>query len=138
MLEFLLVEQDLPPILALMSCLELGLVQRIYSYKEENLESEYADVFEGLGEIRGVQHKIKIDPNANPLIHPPRRVPVALREPLKEELQRMAKLGVIMKVTDPTSRVHSLVIAKKKNNKLRVCSDPSDLNRAAMREHFLM
>ena len=138
MLKFLLVEQDLPPILGLKSCLELGLVQRIYSYKEESLESEYADVFEGLGEIRGVQHKIKIDPNANPLIHPPRRVPVSLRELLKEELQRMEKLGVIMKATEPTSRVHSLVIAKKKNNKLRVCLDPRDLNRAAMREHFPM
>ena len=33
---------------------------------------------------------------------------------------------------------HSLVVAKKKNNKLRVCLDPSDLNRAVMREHFPM
>ena len=138
MLEFILVEQDLPPILGLKSCLELGLVQRIYSLKEENLESEYADVFEGLGEIRGVQHKIKIDPNATPVIHPPRRVPVALREPLKDELQRMETLGVIMKATDPTAWVHSLVIAKKKKNKIRVCLDPSDLNRAVMPEHLPM
>ena len=34
--------------------------------EEENLESKYADVFEGLGEIKGVQHKIQIDPNATP------------------------------------------------------------------------
>ena len=39
--------------------------------KEESLESEYADVFEGLGEIRGVEHKIKIDANATPVTHPP-------------------------------------------------------------------
>ena len=103
MLEFILVEQDLPPILGLKSCLELGLEQRIYSLKEESLESEYADVFEGLGEISGVQRKIKIDPNATPVIQPPRRVPVALREPLKEELQRMETLGVIMKATEPTA-----------------------------------
>ena len=136
--EFILVEQVLPPILGPKSCLELELVQRIYSLKEESLESEYADVFEGLGEIRSVQHKIKIDPNATPVIHPPRRVPVALREPLKEELQRMEKLGVIMKATDPTAWVHSLVIAKNKNNKIRVSLDPSDLNRAVMLEHFPM
>ena len=103
MLEFILVEQVLPPILGPKSCLELELVQRIYSLKEESLESEYADVFEGLGEIRGAQHKIKIDPNATPVIHPPCRVPVALREPLKEELQRMEKPGVIMKASDPTA-----------------------------------
>ena len=102
-MEIILVEQDLPPILGLKSCLELGLVQKIYRFKEESLESEYTDVFEGIGEIRGAQHKIKIDPNATPVIHPPRRVPVALREPLKEELQRMEKPGVIMKASDPNA-----------------------------------
>lgn len=49
----------------------------------------------------------------------------------------MGKLGVINKYTEPTAWVHSLVVAKK-NNKLRVCMDPSDLNRAAMRKHFPM
>ena len=85
-LGFILIEQDLPSILGLKSCLDLGLIKRIYHLQEENLESEYADVFEGLGEIKGVQHKIQIDPNATPVVHPPRRVPVALCEPLKEEL----------------------------------------------------
>ena len=43
-------------------------------------------MFESLGEIKGVQHKIQIDPmaNATPVVHPPRRGPVALREPLRE------------------------------------------------------
>ena len=45
-------------------------------------------MFEGLGEVKGVQHKIQIDSNAIPVVHPSSRVPVALREPLKEELQR--------------------------------------------------
>ena len=137
-LDFILIEQDLPSILGLKSCLDLGLIKRIYHLQEENLESEYADVFEGLGEIKGVQHKIQIDLNATPVVHPPRRVPVALREPLKEELQRMEKLGVIKKCTEPTAWVHSLEVAKKENNKLRVCLDPSDLNRTVMRKHFPM
>ena len=98
----------------------------------------YADVFEGLAETKGVQHKIQIDPNAIPVVHPPRRLPEAFREPLKEKLQRMEKLGVIKKCTEPTSWLHSLVVAKKKNSKLRVCLDPSNLNRAVMREHFPM
>ena len=136
-MDFILVEQDLPSILGLKSCLDLGLIKRIYSLEEESLETEYADVFEGLGEIKGVQHEIQIDPNATPVVHPPRRDPVALREPLKEELNRMENLGVIKKCTEPTAWVHSLVVAKKKN-KLRVCMDPSDLNRAVMREHFPM
>lgn len=55
-IDFILVEQDLPFILGLKSCLDLGLIKRIYRLEEENLESEYADVFEGLGEIKGVQY----------------------------------------------------------------------------------
>ena len=85
-----------------------------------------------------MQHKIQIDPNAIPVVHPPRRVPVALRQPLKEELQRMENLGVIEKTAQPTDWVHSLVIAKKKNNKIRVCMDPTNLNQAVRREHFPM
>ena len=44
----------------------------------------------------------------------------------------MEKLGVIKKCTEPTAWVHSLVVAKKKNNKLRVFLDPSNLHRAVM------
>ena len=95
-------------------------------------------MFEGLAETKGVQLKIQIDPNAIPVVHPPRRLPEAFREPLKEKLQRMEKLGVIKKCTEPTAWLHSLVVAKKKNSKLRVCLEPSNLNRAVMREHFPM
>ncbi|PFX14755.1 Retrovirus-related Pol polyprotein from transposon opus [Stylophora pistillata] len=137
-MDFILVEQDPPSTLGLNSCLDLGFINRIYRLEEENLESEYADVFEGLDEIKGVQYKIQIDPSATPIVYHPRRVPVALCEPLREELQRMEKLGVIKKCTEPTAWVHGLVVVKKKNNKLRVCMDPSDLNRAVMREHFPM
>ena len=58
---------------------------------------------------------------------------MALRKALEEELRRMEKLGVIEKKSEPTAWVHSLVIARKANNKIRVCMDPSDLNRVVMR-----
>ena len=77
MLDFIPIEQDLTSILELKSCLDLGLIKRIDHLQEENLESEYADVLEGLGEIKGVQHKIQIDPNATPFVNPPHRVRVA-------------------------------------------------------------
>ena len=50
----------------------------------------------------------------------------------------MEKLAVIEKINEPTTWVHSLVIARKANNKIRVCMDASDLNKVVMREHFLM
>jgi hypothetical protein len=43
---------------------------------------EYADVFDGLGEIPGA-HTITIDDTAKQVIHAPRRVPVALRSQIK-------------------------------------------------------
>ena len=46
-------------------------------------------------------YEIQIDPNATPAVHPPHRVPVALREPLKDELQRIENLGVIKNVRSP-------------------------------------
>lgn len=48
----------------------------------------------------------------------------------------MENLVVIKKLVEPTARVHSLVVSKKKNEKIRVCLDPS--NRVVMREHFPM
>ena len=80
-MDFILVEQDPPSILGLKSCLDLSLIKRIYRLEEDSLETEYSDIFEGLGEIKGVQHKIQNDPNVTPVVHPPHRVPVTLREP---------------------------------------------------------
>jgi hypothetical protein len=50
----------------------------------------------------------------------------------------MEKLGVIAPIQEPTDWVNSLVIATKKNKKIRLCIDPSDLNRAIKREHYPM
>ena len=44
---------------------------------------------------------------------------------------------IIQKVTEPTDWVSSLVIVKKPNsNKLRICIDPTDLNKAIKRPRF--
>lgn len=137
-LKFILVEQDVLSILGLKSCHELGLIKRIYSLEQELPETDYADVFEGLEEIKGVQHKVQIDLNTTPVFHPPRRVAVGLRERLKEELQQMENLGVIKKCMEPTAGVHSLLVAKKKDNKIRLCLDLRDLNRVVVCEHFPM
>ena len=70
------------------------------------------------------------------LIHASHRVPLALRDRLKEELERMESLG-ITKVTEPTAWVSSLVIIQKPDSdKLRVCLDPKGLNAAIRRPHY--
>ena len=78
-------------------------------------------------------------PEAEPVVHPPRKVPVSLREPLKAELKRMEDSDIITKVTEPTDWVYSLVITEKpKTGKLRICLDPQALNKAIRRPHYPM
>ena len=72
-----------------------------------------------------------------PVIHPPRKVPLALRDKLSQELTRMESEGILAKVTEPTQWVISLVVAET-NNKLRVYLDPRDLNKAIQRPHYPM
>ena len=69
--------------------------------------------------------------------HAPRKVPVALHELVKKELQRMENDGVIKKQEEPTDWVNSMVIVKMPK-KLRFCIDHRDLNKAIKREHFPM
>ena len=71
------------------------------------------------------------------MVCPPRRVPFALRERLKVELDNMERDGIICKVTEPTQWVNALVVCEKpKTHKLRVCLDPRPLNKAILRPHY--
>jgi hypothetical protein len=49
----------------------------------------------------------------------------------------MEDVGVIVKQTEPTDWVNSMVTVIKPE-KIRVCIDPRDLNRAIKREHYPM
>ena len=135
-----MIDHEAVPILGIPGIEELGLLKRVYSMEcgdpLQKILDEYEDVFKGLGKIKNVHHTIQLKDDARPIIHAPRRIPVSLRQPLKEELDRMVKSDVIIKIDKPTDWVNSMVIVKKKNNKLRICLDPSSLNKAIRREHF--
>ena len=58
---------------------------------------EYNDVFEGLGCVDRLYH-MEVDETVRPVAHPPRKVPVVLRDHLKE-LDKLVKEGIINPVT---------------------------------------
>ena len=98
---------------------------------------DYPELFTGLGCLPGTYH-IELTRGANPVIHPPRKVPVPQREKVIEELKRMDKLGVIVRQEDPTDWVNSQVVVQKPNGSVRLCIDPRDLNAAMKRSHYPM
>ena len=70
-----------------------------------------------------------------PVVHSPRRVPVALRSRIKFKLNELVQCHVIALVTKSTPWV-SRMRAVFKPNKIRICIDPRDLNRTICREHY--
>ena len=89
----------------------LNLIQLILSLEEkENIDTvsqntgdiltEYKDAFEDLGSFPEM-HKIQLKPDVEPVIHSPRKMPIALRDKLESELKSLGSLQAIIKVTEP-------------------------------------
>ena len=145
---FHVVKCEGPAILGLPSCRALQLVTlncelNVLSTKEmadgdrklrEKILEDFAECFKGVGCFQG-EYTITTDPDVPPVIHPPRRVPISLKEKLKEELVNLEKQGILAKVVEPTDWVNSCVCITKSNGSLRLCLDPKDLNKAIKRPH---
>ena len=101
----------------------------------EKITTTYQDVFQGLGCMEGTL-RLEVDKSVAPSIMPPRRVPLSLKERLKQELTRLERANVIKREEEPTDWVSSLVVTEKPNGKLRVCIDSQRLNTALKRSHY--
>ena len=92
----------------------------------------FPDLFEGIGTMEDMQVHLDVDSTTEPVIQAPRMIPHGMLDPLKSELDRMLKLGVICKlhINEATDWVHNLVLVRKPNGKLCVCLDPCTINKA--------
>ena len=79
-------------------------------------------------------YSIKIDPKATRVVHGPRRQPEALLPKIIAKLKEKEKEGHLAKVLQPTDWVNSMVVFSR-DEKIRICLDPGDLNKAVKREH---
>ena len=104
------------------------------SLTQEQILSQYSDIFTGLGKLPGV-YKIEMDPDIKPVQHNPRRVPLPVKAELKKKIRGLEQAGIIQKVTEPTPWISSMVVVRKPN-KLRICLDPMDLNKGIKRNHY--
>ena len=76
--------------------------------------------------------QINLTHNAVPLQKPPRRLPLALKDQFKQELDNMVSQGILNKLDDANINapewLNSFVVVKKPNGKLCICLDPTDPN----------
>ncbi|XP_054918600.1 uncharacterized protein [Dermacentor andersoni] len=98
--QFFVVEHDLPVTLSGAVAERLGFIYRIQKVSSEELyrpAQPFADVFSGLGQLKGVEYSMKLKPGSAGTVVPARRVPIALQDKVLAELQRMEQQGVITK-----------------------------------------
>ena len=88
---------------------------------QPNLIREFDDVIQGEGLLQEKLH-LEVDKTVNPVVLPVRKVPFALKEPLKRELDRLVAKGILVPVEVPTDWVSSMVVASKRNGKNRSTS----------------
>ena len=138
-LHFQVLNKDLTPLLSADTCLKLGLLtlnieetSRVDTI--DSVVDNFSDVFEGLGRLPGKYH-IDVDPEVRPVQHCQRNVPVAMKADLKNKLAELVEKKVITPVDQPTDWISSMVVVRR-NNKLRICLDPKDLNAAIRRPKY--
>ena len=74
------------------------------------MREEFPSLFQGLGNL-GEDYCIKMREGVRPYaLFAPRNVSIPLRSKVKEELDRMEKLGMITKVTQPTPWCAGMVV----------------------------
>ena len=119
-----------PAIKALDLAAHVGAVQE----DEKSPEARYPNLFTGLGKLDG-DYSIQLEDRVQTV---PRRVAIPLMQPVKEELERMEKLGVISRVSEPTEWCAGMVVVPKGNKKVRICVDHTHLNKSVRRERHLL
>ena len=78
---------------------------------------------------------LTLEPNAEPVVRPPRTLRESLNSSAKHELGRLEHTGVLVKVDQPTDWVNKMYVAKKRSGAVRICIDPRPLNLSLKREH---
>ena len=155
-LQFVVVGEDSTPIIGRKSAtLELNLIKKLFlvekslpestfqkipkteksEFTEQTLLQLYPRVFKGVGCMKQ-NYSIKLTDQAQPKVQPPRRIPFAAYRPLAQELDRLEKEGTIVRVDEPTEWVSNVTIIWKKNGAMRLCLDPTYLNKFIVREYY--
>jgi hypothetical protein len=116
---------------------DVPMTERPQIRNKEDLKAMYPECFDTRNKyFQDYEYEIKLDTDIKPVVHAQRRLPIELRHRVKHKLEAMEKGEILAKVHEPTEWVNSLLVETKPDNSLRICLDPTDLNRAIKREHY--
>ena len=102
---------------------------------KDDLIKAYPDWFKGIGKFPGTYH-IYLKEDAIPVVHTPKKCPIAIRPLVDKKLDMLLEQEVIVPVTEPTDWVSSLAYSWKADSDLRTCLNPTHLNKAIRQDHY--
>ena len=102
---------------------------------KDDLIKAYPDRFEGIGKFPGTYH-IYLKEDAIPVVHTPRKCPIAISPLVDKKLDKLLEQEVIVPVTEPMDWVSSLAYSWKADGDLRTCLNPTHLNKAIRWDHY--
>ena len=114
---------------------DLGLVKVANTVQSEetitsNLLKEYADLFRGIGKMKGVKVDLHVDPAITPVAQAHRRIPFSVRPKLEAELEKLDADDIIERIEKQTSWVSPVVITpKRSSNEIRFNVDMKEANK---------
>ena len=121
---------------------ELGLISlhlhKVSSTKDNKLDAilnKHANVFNGLGKLKGDKIKLNIDKDHTPKAQPQRRIPFHIRADIQRALEELEQQDIIERVPEnqATPWVSPIVAVPKKDGGVRICVDMRLANEAIKR-----
>lgn len=153
-LVFQVVDVEHRPLFSAKVCETLGLVKfcnsvsfnrsgvpddplKIFRIEAHELARKYDCIFHGYGKIGGAV-SLEVDRNVPPQIQQPRRIPIALRGKLRDELDKLEADGIIVKEPRHTDWVSNILLVNRSSSgeSFRICLDPVPLNKALKRPNL--
>lgn len=132
-IQFFVVEFQCMPLLGLTTLEKLNIVKLVNELSKSTLNKEqflenYKDNFVGIGKLPG-KCRLVLKDTATPVVNPNRRVPESVKPRLKSTLAELVKKEIISPVEVPTDYVNNIVIVEKPDKSIRICLDPTQLNK---------
>ena len=122
---FIILASNTTPIIGLASSERLNLIKRVYkvtestteeSFSSSKIPDDYPECFDEISTLISTYH-MEIKDDVSPVVVPPRKVPFALKDRLKKELDHMEritpfKIARLMPITDEKSDFHKVCLVQ--------------------------